>query len=154
LEPKKEVCLFVVYPKGTRGQLFYNPEDRKVFAITNAKFLEDNYMNNYKSKNRVVLELMSDARAGTSPDIFGDEMIVSNTPHVTINEIPSTIIAHCSGGIVRVPNIFMFLGELMKLSWKNLSQIPRSKMRWLMMWMHTNGSKLEIELESMYSNKF
>ena len=32
LEPRTEVCLFVGYPKGTRGGLFYSPQDKKVFV--------------------------------------------------------------------------------------------------------------------------
>ena len=40
LEPRTEVCLFVGYPKGTRGCLFYSPQDKKVFVSSNATFLE------------------------------------------------------------------------------------------------------------------
>lgn len=54
LEPKTEVCLFFGYFKGTRGGLFYSPKDRKVFVSTNVIFLEDDYVNNFKSKDRVV----------------------------------------------------------------------------------------------------
>ena len=61
LEPRTEVCLFVGYPKGTRGGLFYSPQDKKVFVSTNATFLENDYMENFKPRNRVVLEeLQSD----------------------------------------------------------------------------------------------
>ena len=48
LEPRTEVCLFVGYPKGTRGGLFYSPQDMKVFVSTNATFLENYYMANFK----------------------------------------------------------------------------------------------------------
>jgi hypothetical protein len=64
LEPKIEVCLFVGYFKGTRGGLFYSVKDRKVFVGTNAIFLEDDYVNNLKSKSKVTLEEMLDARVG------------------------------------------------------------------------------------------
>ena len=61
LEPRTEVCLFVGYPKGTRGGLFNSPEDKKVFVSTNATFLENDYMANFKPRSRVVLEeLQSD----------------------------------------------------------------------------------------------
>ena len=36
LEPRTEVCLFVGYPKGTRGGFFYNPKDKKVMVSTHA----------------------------------------------------------------------------------------------------------------------
>lgn len=38
LESKTEVCLFVGYPKGTRDQLFYSLEKKKVFVPTNERF--------------------------------------------------------------------------------------------------------------------
>ena len=56
LEPCTEVCLFVGYPKGTRGGLFYSPQEKKVFVSTNATFLENDYMTDFKSRSKVVLE--------------------------------------------------------------------------------------------------
>jgi hypothetical protein len=42
LEPKtKRIYFFVGYPKGTKGRLFYSPENRNVFVIINDGFLED-----------------------------------------------------------------------------------------------------------------
>ena len=32
LEPRSEVCMFVGYPKGTRGGMFYSYQDNKVFV--------------------------------------------------------------------------------------------------------------------------
>ena len=60
LEPKSEVCLLVGYPKETRGYLFYSHKDNKVFVSTNAKFLENDYMNNFTSRSRVVLVEMNE----------------------------------------------------------------------------------------------
>ena len=57
LEPRTEVCLFVGYPKGTRGGFFYSHSDKNVFALTNATFLEDDFMTNFKPRSKVVLEL-------------------------------------------------------------------------------------------------
>ena len=56
LEPCTKVCMFIGYPKGTRGGLFYSPSDKKVFVLTNATFLEDDYMTNFKPRRKVVLE--------------------------------------------------------------------------------------------------
>ena len=56
LEPRIEVCMFVGYPKGIRGGLFYSPSDKKVFVLTNETFLEDDYMTNFKPRSKVVLE--------------------------------------------------------------------------------------------------
>ena len=55
LEPKSEVCLLVGYPKETRGYLFYSRNGNKFFVSTNAKFLENDYMNNFTPRCRVVL---------------------------------------------------------------------------------------------------
>jgi hypothetical protein len=40
LEFETEAYLFVGYPKGTQGYLFYSHKDNKVFVTTNARFLE------------------------------------------------------------------------------------------------------------------
>ena len=33
LETKIDVCLFVGYPKGTKGYMFYDPQEQKVFVM-------------------------------------------------------------------------------------------------------------------------
>ena len=39
LEPKSDKCLFVGYPKETKGYYFYNPIENKVFVARNGVFL-------------------------------------------------------------------------------------------------------------------
>ena len=56
LEPRTKVCMFVGYPKGKRGGLFYSPSDKKVFVSINATFLDDDYMTNFKPHSKVLLE--------------------------------------------------------------------------------------------------
>ena len=56
LESRSELCLFVGYPKGTKGYLFYSPSDDKTFVSTNARFLEEDYMKNMKPRSRLILE--------------------------------------------------------------------------------------------------
>ena len=60
LEPKSKVCLFVGYPKETRDYLFYSHKDNKIFVSTNAKFFENDYMNNFTPKSKVVLAKMNE----------------------------------------------------------------------------------------------
>ena len=55
LEAKTEVCMFLGYSKETKGYLFYNHKDNKVFVSTHAKILGDDYMNNFNPRNKVVL---------------------------------------------------------------------------------------------------
>ena len=44
IESRIETCIFVGYPKETKGYYFYSPSDLKVFVSTNAKFLEKDYI--------------------------------------------------------------------------------------------------------------
>jgi hypothetical protein len=67
-EPKTEVRMFVGCPKGTKDALFHSPKDMNVFVYTNVKFLEDDYVSNYKSKSKVVLDEIS--------DLSGDVVVV------------------------------------------------------------------------------
>ena len=60
LQSKIEVVFFVGYPKGTVGGLFYSHKDNKAFVSTNAKFLENDYMNDYTPRSRVVLAEMNE----------------------------------------------------------------------------------------------
>ena len=50
LETRTDVCLFVGYPKGKKGYMFYDPQDQKVFVSTNVRFIEENYMMDNKPK--------------------------------------------------------------------------------------------------------
>ena len=67
LEPRTEVCMFVGYPKGKRGGLFYSPSDKKVFVSTNVTFLEDDYKTNFKPRSKVVLEELRSDQIRKSP---------------------------------------------------------------------------------------
>ena len=55
LESRIKVCLFIGYPKGTRGCFFYSSSDKKDIVSTNAKILEEYYVNNFKPKSKVIL---------------------------------------------------------------------------------------------------
>ena len=49
------MSLFVGYPKGTKGGIFYSLKEKKVFVSPHATFLENDYMNNFKPRIKVVL---------------------------------------------------------------------------------------------------
>ena len=59
LASRSKLCLFVGYPKRTKGYVFYSPSDNKTFVSTNAKFLEEDFMKNAKPRSRLVLEELS-----------------------------------------------------------------------------------------------
>ena len=71
LESRTKVCLFNEYPKGTRGGLFYSSLEKKVIVSTNAKFLEEDYVNNFKHKIKVILEELDSAQESPTPPEFG-----------------------------------------------------------------------------------
>ena len=71
LESHTEVCLFIGYPKGTRGGLFNSSLEKKVIVSTNAKFLEEDYVNNFKPKSKVILEELDSAQESPKPPEFG-----------------------------------------------------------------------------------
>ena len=56
LASRSELCLFVGYPKQTKVFTIYSPEDDKTFVSTNARFLEEDFMNNVKPRSKIVLE--------------------------------------------------------------------------------------------------
>ena len=59
MDSRFEVCMFVGYLKGTGGCLFYSPQDRKVIVSTHFTSLEEDYINNFKPKSKVILEGLS-----------------------------------------------------------------------------------------------
>ena len=61
--------MFVGYPKGTRGGLFYSAQDNKVFVSANATFLEYNYMTYFKARSKVVLEELLADEINPTPTI-------------------------------------------------------------------------------------
>ena len=80
LQSKTEVVFFVGYPKGTVGGLFYSYKDNKVFVSTNAKYLENDYMNDYTLKSRVVLAEMNELVIEQSMDETRNDVVVLDTP--------------------------------------------------------------------------
>ena len=90
LEAKIEVCMFLGYSKETKGCLFYNHKDNKVFVSTYAKFLEDNYVNNFNPRSKVVLAELDDLVIEQPLDEIRDDVVVLDTPQDTTHEMSST----------------------------------------------------------------
>ena len=99
LEPRTEVCMFVCYPKGTRGGLFYSPSDKKVFVSTNATFLEDDYMTNFKLHSKVVLEELRYDQIRKSPSTTDERQSQETT-----NPIQNILVPRRSRRVVRLPS--------------------------------------------------
>ena len=60
LEPKSNKCIFVVYPKETKGYYFYLPSDNKVFVARHGTFLEEEFLSKESSGSMVSLEEIRD----------------------------------------------------------------------------------------------
>ncbi|KAL8529130.1 hypothetical protein ACS0TY_006551 [Phlomoides rotata] len=99
LEPRSELRLFVGYPRGTKGGLFYSPKDQKIVVSTHSRFLEDDYMSNRKPKSEITLEEMR----GPTPI----PIVQVDTP----SDIQTQPELRRSGRVVRQPERFMFVGE-------------------------------------------
>ena len=111
LEPKSEVCLLVGYPKETKGYLIYSHKDNKVFVSTNAKFLENDYMNNFTSRSKVVLAEMNETVIEQPMHETKDNMDVLDTPQDITHEMTSTQVPCHSGRIVWPSIRFIGFGE-------------------------------------------
>ncbi|KAK0594610.1 hypothetical protein LWI29_035421 [Acer saccharum] len=105
MESRSETCIFVGYPKETKGYYFYSPSDLKVFVSTNAKFLEKDYMNDFVPRSRIVLNEMS---GDTIPrEVTQPNPIVSSDP--TQDQQPT--IPRRSGRVRTQPERYIGLGE-------------------------------------------
>ncbi|KAI5408333.1 hypothetical protein KIW84_054237 [Lathyrus oleraceus] len=67
LEPKSEKCLFVGYPKETRGYYFYNPSEGKVFVARTGVFLEKDFISKGTSGRKVELEEIQESQSIDTP---------------------------------------------------------------------------------------
>ena len=72
LEAMTDVCLFVGYPKGTKGYLFSDPQEHRVLVSTNARFLEEDYMIDNKPRSKIILdELRAEVSEGNEVPMSG-----------------------------------------------------------------------------------
>ena len=116
LETRSKVCLFVGYPKWTKGSLIYNPNEQKVFVSTNVIYLEEDYMMNHKPWSQIVLEEMAGTQSTpVSRTISIDNILAPEVvPDISVSNPVQTLEPRRSGRTVRQPDKFMFLGEIYK----------------------------------------
>ena len=124
LQSKTEVVFFIGYPKGTVGGLFYSHKDNKVFVSTNAKFLENDYMNDYTPRSRFVLGEMNGPVIEQPMDETRKDVVVSDTLQDITYEMTSTQELCRSGRIVRPPIRFIGLGETYEVISKEAENDP------------------------------
>ncbi|KAL5760754.1 hypothetical protein ACOSP7_019244 [Xanthoceras sorbifolium] len=105
MESRSETCIFVGYPKGTKEYYFYSPTDLKVFISTNAKFLENDYMNNFAPKSRIILNEFS---GDTIPHKVSRPSPIINSE---LSQDQQPTIPHRSGRVIKQPERYISLGE-------------------------------------------
>ena len=106
LASRTELCIFVGYPKGTKGYIFYSPTDQKTFVSTNARFLEEDYIRNMKPRSRLILEELL-GEAPTTSAVGGIPAPIIERPQ----EEPTG--PRRSGRVVRQPDRYMSYGDAM-----------------------------------------
>ena len=67
LDPKSEKCIFVGYPKETRGYYFYNPDENKIFVARRGTFLEEEFISQRVVGNKIDLDEVRDPEINTEP---------------------------------------------------------------------------------------
>ena len=69
LGPKSDKCLFVGYPKETKGYYFYNPSENKVFVARSGIFLEKEFISERTNGNKVYIKEIGDPQNGVEPPV-------------------------------------------------------------------------------------
>ena len=67
LAPKSDKCLFVGYPKETKGYYFYNASENKVFVARNVIFLEREHISKGTSGSKVQLKEIQESQNSIIP---------------------------------------------------------------------------------------
>ena len=110
LDSRSKVCMFVGYLKETIWSYFYNPKENKVFVSMNVTFLEDSYVQDFKSRSKVMLEDMSNnIVASEIPNVESDPI---NEERQTDQQISREF--RRSRRIIQQPDRFMFSGEALE----------------------------------------
>ncbi|KAK9195396.1 hypothetical protein WN943_003517 [Citrus x changshan-huyou] len=157
MDSRYEVCMFVGYPKGTRGGLFYSAQDRKVIVSTHFTSLEEYYMNNFKPKSKVILEELSSDQVDaqlSKPVTEQEEHQQPDDQHRIIPEQPSLLEPRRSGRVTMLPARYMLLGETYTAILDEHVEDPTSYNEALIdrdveFWKKTMNQ----EMESIYFNK-
>ena len=145
---------FLGYSKETKGQLFYNHKDNKVFVSTNAKFLEDDYVNNFNPRSKVVLAEIDEPIVEQPMDETRDTVAVLDTPQHTTYAMTSPRVPRHSKRIVQPLIRFIGLGETYETISKEAESDPYTYEETMNdIDAHHWIKATKFELDSMYSNQ-
>ena len=146
--------MFLGYSKETKGYLFYNHKNNKMFVSTHAKFLEDDYVNNFNTRSKVVLVELDKPVIKQPMDETRDDVVVLDTPQDTTHEMSNTQVPRRSGRFVKPPIRFIGLGETYETISKKVETDPYTYEETMNgidthHWVKT----MKYELDYMYSNQ-
>ncbi|KAA0043452.1 gag/pol protein [Cucumis melo var. makuwa] len=151
LERRSKLCLFVGYPKESKGGLFYEPQENKVFVSTNATFLEEDHIRNHQTRSKLVLEEIS---KNTTDRPSSSTKIVDKTRNIDQTH-PSQELGEPrrSGRVVRQRDRYLGLSEAQTVIPNDGIEDPLTYKRAMNdvdydQWIKANY----LEMESMYSN--
>ncbi|KAA0066490.1 gag/pol protein [Cucumis melo var. makuwa] len=157
LEPRSKLCLFVGYPKGTRGGYFYDPKDNKVFVSTNATFLEEDHIREHKPRSKIVLNELSKETTEPSTRVVEEPSALRRVVHVgssTRTHQPQSLREpRRSGRVTNLPIRYMSLTETLTVISDGDIEDPLTfkkamedvdKDEWI--------KAMNLELDSMYFN--
>ena len=149
LAPKFYKCIFVGYPKETKGYYFYIPSENKVFVARNGIFLEREFISKRNSGSRIQLEEVEEPQITDEPSME----IQSDSQQVVESE-PVTQAPRRSDRIRQEPERYGFLitdnHDVMLMdqdeptSYQEAVNSPDSK-KWL--------EAMNTEMQSMYENQ-
>ncbi|KAK2389954.1 secreted RxLR effector protein [Trifolium repens] len=151
LEPRSDKCLFVGYPKETKGYYFYNPTEGKVFVARTGVFLEREFISKGISGRNVELEEIQE------PPTIGQTMEEhEREPQDVVEEQPAQVeqVQRRSNRIRHEPERYGYLiteqGDVLLMdqdepvSYQEAITGPESE-KWL--------EAMKSEIDSMYTNQ-
>ncbi|KAK2417007.1 secreted RxLR effector protein [Trifolium repens] len=151
LEPRSDKCLFVGYPKETKGYYFYNPTEGKVFVARTGVFLEREFISKGISGRNVELEEIQE------PPTIGQSMEEhEREPQDVVEEQPAQVeqIQRRSNRIRHEPERYGYLiteqGDVLLMdqdepvTYQEAITGPESE-KWL--------EAMKSEIDSMYTNQ-
>ena len=99
LGPKSDKCLFVGYPKETKGYFFYNRSDNKVYVARDGVILEKEFLSKEPSGRKIHLEEIREEQPQEE-----QQMEVETSPPLFGTSVPQEERVEVSQPIVETPN--------------------------------------------------
>ncbi|KAA0049626.1 gag/pol protein [Cucumis melo var. makuwa] len=153
LEPRSRLCQFVGYPKETRGDLFFDLQENRVFVSTNATFLEEDHMRDHKPRSKLVLNEATNESTRVVDEVGPSSRVDETSTSGQFHPFQSLRMPRRSGKIVSQSNRYLGLTETQVVIPDDGVEDPLSykqamndvdKDQWV--------KAMDLEMESMYFN--